>query len=242
LAICVAPAYWGIPDADIDAPEGWGLTHGSSDVKIAILDSGVECSHPDLNGKCVEQVNFSSSPNATDFVGHGTHVASIAAAKTDNGIGTAGVAWEPRIGSLKVCSEVELLPGYYGADCQDVDLVEAIIYAADHGYQVINMSIAGPEDSAVIRNAVDYAWGKGAVLVAGAGNNSDMIVQYPAGYSSVISVAATDHYDNLSSFSTFNKDWVSVAAPGGALSMVDGKGTIFAAVPALILQRRPGLL
>jgi thermitase len=80
---------------------------------------------------------------------------------------------------------------------------------------------------------VAYAWSKGAVLVAGAGNNYDTVIQYPAGYANVISVASTDHYDNLSSFSTFSKDWVSVAAPGGALSMLDGKGTILAAVPAL---------
>lgn len=231
--VCESPLYWGAPDADIDVLEGWELTKGSADIKIAVLDSGVECSHPDLSGKCFEQINFSSSSSAADFIGHGTHVASIAAANTDNSIGTAGVAWNAQIGSLKVCSEVELMPKYYLADCQDGDLAEAIIYAADQGYQVINMSLAGPEDSAIIRNAVEYAWSKGAVLVAGAGNNYDTVIQYPAGYANVISVASTDHYDNLSSFSTFSKDWVSVAAPGGALSMLDGKGTILAAVPKL---------
>ncbi|MCW5198235.1 S8 family serine peptidase [Desulfobulbus sp. F3] len=242
--VCDAPAYWGVPDADIDAPEGWDLTHGSLDIKIAILDSGVECSHPDLSGKCVEQINFADGcSNADDYIGHGTHVASIAAAKTNNETGTAGVAWEPKIGSLKVCAEVELLPGYYYADCRDGDLAEAIIYAADQGYQVINMSLAGPENSAVIRNAVEYAWSRGAVLVAGAGNNYDMIKQYPAGYDNVISVAATDHYDNLADFSTFGKDWVSVAAPGGFLSVllpdISRKGTMFAAIPALYCSGNP---
>lgn len=230
-----APAYWGTPDADIDAPEGWALTHGSPDIKIAILDSGVECSHPDLDGKCIEQVNFTVSTTLTDLVGHGTHVASIAAAETDNDIGTAGVAWESKIGSLKVCYEIELIPGFpeygYTAYCDDADVIEAITYAADNGYQVVNMSLAGPDDSAAIEAAVNYAWENGAVIVAGAGNNYDMVKQYPAAYENVISVASTDHYDNLSSFSTFGNDWVSVAAPGGALSMIDGKGTIFAAVP-----------
>ncbi len=231
--VCKAPSYWGIPYADIDALKGWELTQGSADIKIAVLDSGVECTHPDLSGKCVEQINFADgSSNPDDYIGHGTHVASIAAANTNNQIGTAGVAREATIGSLKVCAEVEIIPGYYSADCRDGDLAEAIVYAADNGYQVINMSLAGPEDSAVIRNAVEYAWSKGAVLVAGAGNNYDRIIQYPAGYDEVISVASTDHYDNLSSFSTFSNEWVSVAAPGGSISMFDGKGTILAAVPA----------
>ena len=162
-------------------------------------------------------------------------MASIAAAETDNDIGTAGVAWESKIGSLKVCYEIELIPGFpeygYTAYCDDADVIEAITYAADNGYQVVNMSLAGPDDSAAIEAAVNYAWENGAVIVAGAGNNYDMVKQYPAAYENVISVASTDHYDNLSSFSTFGNDWVSVAAPGGALSMIDGKGTIFAAVP-----------
>jgi thermitase len=238
--VCEAPVYWGIPYADIDALKGWGLTQGSPDIKIAVLDSGVECSHPDLSGKCVEQINFATgSSNPDDYIGHGTHVASIAAANTNNQIGTSGVAWEASIGSLKVCAEVEIIPGYYSADCRDGDLAEAIIHAADNGYQVINMSLAGPEDSAVIRNAVEYAWSKGAVLVAGAGNNYDRVIQYPAGYEEVISVASTDHYDNLSSFSTFSNEWVSVAAPGGSISMLDGKGTILAAVPAAYCSWNP---
>ncbi|MCI5157444.1 MAG: PKD domain-containing protein [Candidatus Electrothrix sp. AUS1_2] len=238
--VCTAPAYSGVPDADIDAPEGWELTHGSPDIKIAVLDSGVDCDHPDLAGKCVEQINFADGcSNPYDYIGHGTHVASIAAAETDNSIGTAGVAWDASIGSLKVCAEVELLPGYYSADCRDGDLAEAIVYAADNGYQVINMSLAGLENSAAIEAAVNYAWNQGAVLVAGAGNDYGTTVHYPAGYDNVIAVAATDRYDDLSSFSTFGNDWVSVAAPGGSLSLDDGKGSIFAAVPALYCAGDP---
>lgn len=241
--ICDAPVYWGVPDADIDAPEGWDLTHGSSDIKIAILDSGVECSHPDFTDpvvKCVEQINFADGcSNADDYVGHGTHVASIAAANTDNNIGTAGIARNAKIGSLKVCAEVPLGLGLYTADCRDSDLIEAIEYAADNNYQVISMSLAGADNSSALQAAVDYAWSQGAVLIAGAGNNYDTVPQYPAAYDNVIAVASTDHYDNLSSFSSFGKDWVSVAAPGGAVSMSDGKGTILAAVPALYCSGDP---
>jgi thermitase len=223
------PTRQGVADADIDAPEGWELTHGSPDIKIAILDTGVDCSHPDLNGKCIEQKNFSSSSTVADLIGHGTHVASIAAAKTDNGIGTAGVAWEAKIGSLKVCYEEEVFPGMpelgVTAYCDDSDVAEAIAYAADNGYHVINMSLGGAEYSETFKNVVDYAWGKGSVLVAGAGNTYGIAKSYPAAYENVIGVAATDAYDNLASFSTFSTDaddWVSVAAPGD---------TILAAVP-----------
>lgn len=223
--IIVHPTHQGVADADIDAPEGWALTHGSQNIKIAVLDSGVDCSHPDLSDKCIEQKNFSSSSTATDLVGHGTHVASIVAAKTDNGIGTAGVALDSKIGSMKVCFEVEIFPGYYTAYCDDSDVAEAITYAADNGYHVINMSLGGAEYSETFKNVVDYAWSKGAVLVAGAGNTYGLAKNYPAAYENVIGVAATDAYDNLASFSTFSidaDDWVSVAAPGD---------TILAAVP-----------
>ena len=227
--VCDAPVYLGAPDADIDAPEGWELTHGSSEIKIAILDSGVECSHPDLSGKCIEEKKFSSSSTVTDIVGHGTHVASIAAANTDNSIGTAGVARNATIGNLKVCYEEEIVPGFpeYGvtAYCDDSDVAAAIAYAADNGYQVINMSLGGSEYSETFKLAVDTAWSKGAVLVAGAGNTYGLTKSYPAAYENVIAVAATNADDNLATFSTFSTDaddWVSVAAPGD---------TIFAAVP-----------
>ncbi|MCI5140134.1 MAG: serine protease, partial [Candidatus Electrothrix sp. AR1] len=209
----------------MDAPEGWALTLGSSDITIAVLDSGIDCDHPDLAGKCIEQINFSSSSSITDLIGHGTHVASIAAAETDNSVGTAGIAREAKLGSLKVCFEVEILPGYYTAYCDDSDVANAIVYAADQGYQVINMSLGGAEYSETFKIAVDYAWSKGAILVAGAGNEYGITKSYPAAYSNVIGVSATDAYDNLASFSTFSTDdddWVSVAAPGD---------TILAAVP-----------
>ncbi len=220
----ITPAYTGIADADIDAPEGWAITHGSAAVHIAILDSGVSCVHADLDSKCLEQVNFVDEHGSPveDLIGHGTHVAAIAAAETDNSIGTAGVAWESTIGSLKVCYEDPV----FGGLCEDDDIAEAIIYAADNGYLVINMSIAGTELSVTLENAVNYAWSNGLVLVAGAGNEYGTIRHYPAAYPNVIGVAATDYYDNLASFSTFSNDvddWVSVAAPGD---------TVFSAVPS----------
>jgi len=174
-------------------------------------------------------VNFVSAHGSPveDIIGHGTHVAGIAAAETDNQTGTAGVARDASIGSMKVCYEdrtFELFGIILGV-CEDADIAAGITYAANAGYHVINMSLAGPELSMTLQDAVNDAWGKGAVIVAAAGNDYGTTRQYPAAYSNVISVAASDYYDNLAYFSNFSKDsddWVSVAAPGHV---------IFSAVP-----------
>ena len=221
----IVPAYTGVADADIDAPEGWGITHGSSNIRIAILDSGVYCSHADLVSKCIEQTSFvgNKSLSADDIIGRGTHVAGIAAAETNNSVGIAGVAWEASIGSLKVCFEDYslLFLGIIQGVCEDADIAVAIIYAAQNGYEVINMSLAGPQSSQTLLNAVNTAWNLGVVIVAGAGNGYSTVELYPAAYDNVIAVAATDYFDNLAYFSTFG-DWVSVLAPGH---------TIFSTVP-----------
>ena len=221
----IIPAYTGVADADIDAEEGWGITHGSAAIRIAILDSGVYCSHADLALKCVEQASFvgNKSLSVDDIIGHGTHVAGIAAAKPDNGVGIAGVAWEASIGSLKVCYEDYSLAilGIIQGVCDDADIAAAIIYAAQMGYEVINLSLAGPQNSQTLLSAVNEAWDLGAVIVAGAGNDYSTEPLYPAAYDNVIAVAATDYFDNLAYFSTFG-DWVSVLAPGH---------TIFSTVP-----------
>jgi thermitase len=227
----IAPAYEGTADADIDAPEGWAITTGDNSITIAVLDSGVSCLHADLKDKCVDEVNFVADRGSglADVIGHGTHVAAIAAAKTDNDIGTAGVAPGASIAALKVCYEDYSLEwlGIIQGVCDDADIAEAIVYAADKGYQVINMSLAGAQYSTTLQDAVNYAWNHGTLLVAGAGNDYLPDKRYPAGYANVIAVAATDQFDNLAYFSSFSvdgpDDWVSVAAPGYAiLSAVPG--------------------
>ncbi|MBD5803306.1 Thermophilic serine proteinase precursor [Azoarcus sp. Aa7] len=204
-------------DADIDAPEAWDLTQGSDSIRIAILDSGVECTHVDLLGKCVEQLNFTSSSTPADVLGHGTHVAGIAAANTNNGVGTAGVGWKARIGSLKVCHEWPALFPIIGL-CDVADSIAGLMHAADNGYRVANMSYGSDPDpyspSQAEADAIQYAWSKGMVLVAAAGNDYADSPTYPAAFPEVIAVAATDRHDNLAYFSTFGKSWVSVAAPG----------------------------
>jgi thermitase len=184
-------------------------------VRIAVLDAGVDCLHIDLRNKCIEQrLVTTQSPTLADVIGHGTHVAGIAAAETDNGKGTAGVGWNSTFGSLKVCYEYDdIFFGLVGL-CDTAASAEAMIYAADHGYKVVNMSYAGPEQSQTEANAAKYAWDHGVVLVAAAANNYERTPMYPAAYPEVIAVAATDWFDNLAGFSNFGNNWVAVAAPG----------------------------
>ncbi len=138
----------GTPDADIDAPDGWDISTGDAGVKIAVRDSGVDYAAVEFAGKCVEQISFVTDYSATlnDIVAHGTHVAGIAAANTNNGIGTAGVGWQSSIGNLKACYayQIDLFPPlmiYITVGvCPVSASAEAITHAADNGYHVINMS------------------------------------------------------------------------------------------------------
>jgi thermitase len=222
LGSLIAPAYRASSGADINAPEGWlAVDPAATGVAVAVLDSGVACNHLDLAGKCLQEINFVDAHGSPleDVLGHGTHVAGILAATTDNSIGIAGVAPDAQIGAYKVCWEDTTLLwlGIILGQCDDDDVAAAITHAADSGlYQVINMSLAGTEASITLENAVNYAWDNGLVIIAGAGNAYATEVQYPAGYDAAIAVAATDYHDNLAGYSTFG-NWVDVLAPGTAI-------------------------
>jgi thermitase len=203
----------GAVDADIDAPEAWDLDTGSPAVIVAVLDSGVDCLHADLIGKCIDEQNLGPSTTPDDLIGHGTHVAGIIGAQGDNGIGIAGVSWHTSIAALKVCYEYnDWLYGLIGL-CDSAASADGITYAANMGYQVINMSYAGPSGSQAEADAAAYAWSRGTLLIAAAGNAYERAPVYPANFPNVVAVAATDWYDNLASFSNFGS-WVSLAAPG----------------------------
>jgi thermitase len=198
---------WGL--AKIKAPQAWDITHSNSNVKIAILDSGIDSTDVDLASKIVEKKNFTDSPTAEDKYGHGTIVAGIAAAITDNGIGIAGVAYNASLMNVKVLGDNG--GGSYSW------IIEGIIWAADNGANVINLSVDGDVDYAPLKQAIDYAWNKGVVIVAAAGNNGNSNPTYPADYANCLAVAATDSSDHLCSFSDYG-NWVDVAAPGSAIS------------------------
>ncbi len=197
--------------ADIKASAAWDVTHGSASTIIAVVDSGVDMSHPELSGKVVSTgYDFvNDDADATDDNSHGTWVAGIAAAATNNNSGVAGAAWNCRILPVKVMGADGT--GYYS------DMIEGIVYAADNGAKVINISAGGTDDDSTLEAACQYAFNKGVVVVAAAGNfdtDEPTAVTYPAAYDNyVLAVAATDYTDSWADFSCYGPQ-VDVAAPG----------------------------
>jgi len=197
----------GSNDADIDASEAWEVTQGSGNIYIAILDTGINLTHPDLIGKLFpERMRDFSGSGLEDQYGHATHVAGIAATSTNNSIGIAGAGFNSNLIIGKVCNN--------SGSCPYSWVAEGVVWAADNGASVINMSLGGSFKSKTLESAVNYAWNtKNAVLVAAAGNSNNPSKTYPGAYTNVIAVAATDANDHKASFSSYG-DWVDVAAPG----------------------------
>jgi len=199
--------------ADIKATGAWDFAKGDPDLLIAVLDSGIDYTHPDLASKVISTgKDFVNDDNdAMDDHWHGTHVAGIIAAATNNTEGIAGVAWNCRLLPGKIISaEGE---GDYS------DLIEALIWAADYTsgqarVGVINMSVGGEEPASSLEAALEYAFNKGIVLVAASGNDGLAGVLYPAAYDEFcLAVAASDYNDEIADFSNSGPE-VDVAAPG----------------------------
>jgi thermitase len=173
-------------------------------VLVAILDTGIDRNHEDLKGKVVGEINFSDSSTCNDLNGHGTFIAGIIAANINNGAGIAGIAPNARLLNVKIADD----NGY----CRGSDLAMGIVWAANYGAKVINVSIELDFSFPKLKQAVNYAWEKGAVILAATSNYSIEPV-YPAYYENCIAIAATDKYDQ-DDFSFEYGDWVDIAAPG----------------------------
>lgn len=192
--------------AKISAQNGWNYTIGNPGAMIAVIDTGVSPTHPDLAGKLTGGYNaITGTGNYSDDNGHGTHVAGIAAAATNNNLGIAGVGWNCLVMPIKALDNTG--SGY------DYDIAVGIKYAADSGAKVINMSFGSLDQSYSIETAVDYAYGKGCVIVAATGNTGAASIFYPAVLNHVISVGATNASDTRASFSNFGTG-LDVVAPG----------------------------
>ncbi|WP_456318517.1 S8 family peptidase [Priestia megaterium] len=190
----------------VQAPSAWDVTRSNSSIKIAIVDTGVQLNHPDLTSKLLSGYNFvDGNTNPSDGNGHGTHVAGIAAAATNNVSGIAGMAPLASILPLRALDNT--------GNGTLTNIANAIIYAADQGAQVINLSLGGSQGSVTLENAINYAWDKGSTILAAAGNEGTNTLTYPAYYENAIAVASTDSNDQKSSFSNYGT-WVEVAAPG----------------------------
>jgi thermitase len=203
--------------SQIQAPLAWDTTVGSASVPIAMIDSGVDSTHPDLAGKVMPGWSFlTGTTNTSDVQGHGTATAGTVGAATNNSMGVSGVTWLNPIMPLVVLNSSDF--ALYS------DIASAINYAANHNVRIINISISGTSSSSTIQSAVDYAWNKGSIIFAGAGNNSSSALGYPAACNHVVAVSATESNDTLSSFSSYGS-WISLSAPGNnILTLSNGGG------------------
>ena len=199
----------GLIDADIDLPEAWEISKGSPDIVIAIVDTGVDLTHPDLVDKLVPGYNIIDDNDLPlDDDGHGTHVAGIAAAATNNdNIGVAGVCWECKLMPIKAL-------GTEGGSTSDV--ATGIRYAVDHGAHVINLSLGGSSGTEALLSAVRYAYSREIPVVAAMGNFGSAEPFYPAAYPETIAVGASDKYDLRWEHSNYGED-IDLVAPGAQI-------------------------
>lgn len=237
----------------LNMPEAWGTEQGNPGVTVAVVDSGIATRHPEFRSQLwrnsgeilnngvdddgngyIDDINgwdFSDAPTLPgggdwtvrdnepeDDTGHGTHVSGIIAAEANNGVGIAGIAWKCRLMPLRAGFK-------YGGGTylQNDDLAAAIVYAADNGAQVINMSWGDTVNAFIIKDAVDYAYARGCVLVSAAGNSGSLGSYYPAALKTVISVAGLGREKQLYSDSNFGAT-VDIAAPGEEILSTDING------------------
>ena len=187
-------------------PAAWDVTTGSESVSIAIVDSGVQATHPDLAGGVDPGYDFvDRDTDPADVVGHGTAVAGVAAARADNGLGAAGACWSCRILPLRV-----LGPDGFA---RFATMALAIDEAVARGAAVVNLSLYGENRNGALEASIRRARAAGVVVVAAAGNEGTTTPQYPAAYADVLGVAATDENGGLAVYSS-RGDWVKLAAPG----------------------------
>jgi thermitase len=206
---------WALPVMNV--PAAWAALPATTPaVTVAVIDSGICLDHPDLAGRIVSGWDFVQDDNQPqDEFGHGCGVAGIIAANVNNGIGVAGVAPNARLMPLRV------LDGLGMGSSSDV--AAAIVYAADSGAQIINLSLGGPTTSSLLEEAVNYAASRGVTIVASAGNQGVEAALYPAAYPAAIAVGSVDQSLQRSSFSNYG--WqLDLMAPGRDIFTTDING------------------
>ncbi|HYP24189.1 MAG TPA: S8 family serine peptidase [Actinomycetota bacterium] len=199
---------------ELEFPKAWELEAGAtSPVVVAVVDSGVEATHPDLEGRLVEGRDFLAQDDTPDDPnGHGTGVSGIIAANTDNREGIAGMSWGAKVMPLQTCGET--------GTCSMFAVVQAIVWAAAHDAQVVNLSLGGalPSCGRTLAAAASFAEARGTLLVAASGNSAQNgnPAGYPAACDGFMAVGATDVLNRWAAFSQYGPH-LSVAAPGVAV-------------------------
>jgi subtilisin family serine protease len=200
----------------INAASAWDVSQGGFG-PIAIIDTGIDTNHSDLKGEVQAGYNFvANSTDTNDDNGHGTHVAGIISGETNNTTGVASIGFTGSLIPVKVLDSTGA--GSYAS------VASGIIYAADHGARIINLSLGGSSASQTLESAVNYALKKGVIVVAAAGNNGNAAAVYPANYAGVIAVSATTASDTLANFSSYGNH-TYISAPGvGIISTYNNGG------------------
>ncbi len=195
----------------INGPQAWDVNRGSSSVVVAVIDTGVDLGHPDF--ACANKLAsgydfYNNDSNPQDDEGHGSHVAGVVGACTNNGTGVAGTNWNVKIMPVKVCSS-------QGA-CPTAAVVNGMAWAVNNGARVLNLSLGGTTPTQTERDAVNNAYNNGVLVVASSGNEyqDGNPIMYPASYEHVLAVAATGDLDEHARYSSAGS-YVDVAAPGG---------------------------
>jgi subtilisin family serine protease len=237
---------WGLQweQRQVRAQQAWDLARGMRTTIVAVVDTGVQLKHPDLEARLVQGRDFvNNDSRPADDNGHGTAVAGVIAA-TANSIGVTGMCMRCRIMPVKALAA-------NGTGLWTV-AAKSIVWAADHGADVINMSFGGPSGLEALRNAIRYARDRGVVVVGSAGNYGTRAAFYPAAYAEVFSVAASTPYDLRYDWSNSSTSWVDVAAPGctwsarifskyGGFCGTSAAAPIVAGIAALVRSARPGM-
>jgi len=202
---------WNLVNINIE--KAWEKSKGKG-VTVAVIDTGVSRVEDLQKTEFVKGYDFvNDDEDASDDNGHGTHVAGTIAQSTNNNLGVAGIAYEAKIMPLKVLNA-------FGAGTI-TDIAEAIRFAADHGANIINMSLGGAGESAILKEAIDYAYNKGVTIIAAAGNANYPAAFYPARYPKVIGVSATSATGEKAFYSNYGAG-VDISAPGGDMRGPDG--------------------
>lgn len=208
----------GTPDADIDAPDAWGVFRGSAAVTLAILDTGIQGTHPDLLGRVIPGRNvYDGNDNTDDPHGHGTHVTGIAAANGDNAVGVAGVNWNCRLLPVRCTSSSGSTTASITSD--------AMMWAVDNGADILSMSLQFYSDSALLlSDAVTYAVDHGVLPVAASGNGRGQLVAFPARYAPCVAVGGTTRFDQRWSSANYGPELDVVAPALEVYSLWNGNG------------------
>lgn len=199
-------SYTGTANADAHIVDAWSVTKGTG-INVGVVDTGIDTTHPELADKIIETTVFATS-TIDDGFGHGTHIAGVIAADTNNTQGIAGSCPDCRLYIAKSLDD--------NGNGDLAGIAQGITWAADKGAKVINISAGGSSNPQALTDAVKYAQGKGVLVVAASGNANTSKQFYPAAISGVMSVASTDNSDKMSSFSNHGS-WVQIAAPGFAI-------------------------